>query len=902
MGEPGLVELGNDQRTADVRSWSLTGRRVEVTFKSGRKYGYALTNVTILEPGRKVDLSRQRITIDGKLVDATRVVPFGGKSPSWYRVYQDDEPQGVPIRAGRVEFLSRSGAEILSYFRAAVDLLPGQGGRPDPLRRIYSKYLRFHPGSALHAYLAAEVPAAARPRARRKRPIFPFETNLSQRAAVRAALRHPVSIIGGPPGTGKTQTILNLVANIVGPGEGTVAVVAFNNQAVLNVAEKLADRGYAALIADLRRAEYRESFFAAEHPKPEFRATPYSSWRLAWLDRRLARLSRVERQKAVLTQERADLALERQHFDSGHSGEVGEAPRPTGLEYRSSRAIRRILQAIRPDVRSGVFAGLASALRQIRSGQLKYRIDGGSDLVRALERLWYARRQAELDAEIDQLQQRLGTGGDSDPREEYQLLSRQVFDSVLSRRYARCANARFSQHDLEHQFAAFTKRFPVLISTCHSLPSVVPPGQLVDYLIIDEASQLDLLTAAPALACARRVVVVGDDKQLPHVASQDVMDALAAPFDAYDYGKHSLLTSVREVFGGRVPETLLREHYRCDPEIIGFCNTQYYDGQLIVLTPPHPSSSPLQMRVPPPGNHMRAHLGGGLSNQREIDVIRQEVLPDLDEPADCIGLATPYRRQVEKLSSAVGGAIETDTIHKFQGREKPVIIMSAVVDGSGRGASQLEAFVDDPHLINVAVSRAQRRFILVADRAAIDHGVHLRDLARYIRHHTVGDGEPESRVISVFDLLYKSHSPQLDALGRRLRGQLHFKSEDIIWTALQDFFSEPTYSGFDSCHEYFVRNLVRDGAALSEQERAYVRNGARVDFVVYRKIDKRVAFAVEVDGFDFHENNPRQIRKDLLKDSILAKVGVRLIRLSTTGSGELEQLREALDDACDDPV
>jgi pyrrolidone-carboxylate peptidase len=55
--------------------------------------------------------------------------------------------------------------------------------------------------------------------------------------------------------------------------------------------------------------------------------------------------------------------------------------------------------------------------------------------------------------------------------------------------------------------------------------------------------------------------------------------------------------------------------------------------------------------------------------------------------------------------------------------------------------------------------------------------------------------------------------------------------------------------------------------------------------------------AVEVDGFAFHENNPAQLARDALKNEILAARRLPLLRLPTTGSGEEERIRRALDDA-----
>lgn len=68
------------------------------------------------------------------------------------------------------------------------------------------------------------------------------------------------------------------------------------------------------------------------------------------------------------------------------------------------------------------------------------------------------------------------------------------------------------------------------------------------------------------------------------------------------------------------------------------------------------------------GNHARSHF-----NQREIDVITQEVLPDCSD-AESIGIITPYRSQAEAINEALGKDIAS-TVHKYQGRECDTIIM-----------------------------------------------------------------------------------------------------------------------------------------------------------------------------------------------------------------------------------
>src|SRR5690606_14385476 len=90
--------------------------------------------------------------------------------------------------------------------------------------------------------------------------IYPFGCNESQKLAVETTLSNSLSIIEGPPGTGKTQTILNIIANLIVRNK-TVAIVSNNNSAVFNVREKLERHGYGMVVASLGNNENRASFF-----------------------------------------------------------------------------------------------------------------------------------------------------------------------------------------------------------------------------------------------------------------------------------------------------------------------------------------------------------------------------------------------------------------------------------------------------------------------------------------------------------------------------------------------------------------------------------------------------------------------------------------------------------------
>ena len=119
-----------------------------------------------------------------------------------------------------------------------------------------------------------------------------------------------------------------------------------------------------------------------------------------------------------------------------------------------------------------------------------------------------------------------------------------------------------------------------------------------------------------------------------------------------------------------------------------------------------------------PGNHARGHF-----NQREIDVITQEVLPECAK-SESIGIITPYRAQAEAINKTVGAS----TVHKYQGRECDTIIMSMV-------DNYPTEFSDDANLLNVAISRAKTKLCLVTNGNEMPEDSNLSLLISYIQYN-----------------------------------------------------------------------------------------------------------------------------------------------------------------------
>ena len=802
-----------------------------------------------------------------------------------------------------VEGLQRdpAAADLLHYWRCAVVNLDTPSGN-EPIQRAYGapSYAWFDfvdPRSAFGSYLSG---TPVTPVEFAGEPLFPFRCNRSQRLAVEKALGHSVSVIEGPPGTGKTETILNLVASIVGSGAATVAVVSAQNAAVDNVREKLISHGFGHMIANLGNKERRRDFFASQDVRAadveRFLSHEHERVAPQYLADTAARLRRAQAgvlQRARLQMDIDAYAVERRHFDEhvsrGLPG-LGDLP----LLRRSSRRIIDFLVETQSDLGAAPAGLLRRLHRYFRYGSLQGLDPGDVDTVLRLQRAFYDKRVAELRLEISAIESGLEQKDFENLVAEYRDLCRQELSAVLADRYRGSPREiyDFDRYRYGATFDRFMTDYPVLLSSCQSLQGSLQEGFLLDYLIIDEASQVDLLNAGLAMSSARNLVVVGDPRQLEPVRQR--LPAMAAPAPAYDQARHSILTSLAALHGDDLPVTLLNEHYRCHPTIIGFCNKAFYDGALV----PHTigaSEDSMTVVTTSPGNHMRRHREGGRSNQREIDVIALEVTrqecADVS-PAD-IAVTTPYNLQVRKAVEALGEGAETSTIHKFQGREKRVVILTTVLDDSWRGRTGLP-FVDDPKMINVAVSRAVERFILVTNHEQMPASRYLRDLIGYIRYHRGEKAVRGSGVVSIFDLLYRSYDESLRGLSERRRGLLRYPSEDIAWTVIQDVLAAAPHAHLTAVHQVLLRNLLPDLNGLTQEQQRYVRNRASVDFVVYNRISNQPWLVIEVDGFAYHEDDPRQRERDRLKDDILRHYRMPLLRLPTTGSGEQERIREAL--------
>ncbi len=892
-----IIIKGKDQTDA-VESIRFCGEKCEVVYKSSpaRVYRFQSSNVTLLPLQGQLDPEQFVVAAKGRVLSGAReILDFG----AYYRITCGGEKTFLlrkeEVQLERNCLAENKSRETFQYFKetaSAVGLMTENG--VNILSMQYDMVKKVSAETVLADYLdpekereAPEMPPAV---------IYPFGLNQSQKTAVERALSSQISIIQGPPGTGKTQTILNIIANVVRSGK-TVAVVSNNNSATRNVAEKLEKKNAAFLTAFLGSLANKQSFLESQTGAyPDM-----SGWELpeeerqkldaetSALSQELNEMLNTRNRIAEIDQELLQLEPE-QHYFGEYYASYHAAP-AEGLERLSSQKILALWLEFEQYTEQGTRLGLLQKLSivfRFNRRALKLFLRTPELVVPYLQSQFYAAKRRELEGEKQALTSRLEHYAFDEKMSELSEKSLQLFRADLAKRYPwQHVRKRFVKEDFRRNSTEFTREYPVVLSTTYSIKGTLSTDHLYDYLIVDEASQVDLATGVLAFSCAKNIVIVGDLKQLPNVLTEDdirTSDAIWQKHsldERYHFSTHSLLSAALETWPD-APATLLREHYRCHPKIINFCNQKFYDGQLIIMTEDRGEPDVLTMYRTAPGNHARRHL-----NQRQIDVIQQEVIPRLSQKNyQSIGIITPYRDQASAIRKQLGKGYEVDTVHKFQGRGQGAIVLTSV-------DNVITDFVDDPHMLNVAVSRAVRSLTVVTSQDPRNDRTNYGDLMRYIGYNSFEI--IQSQVYSVFDLLYQGYAEQRRVYLKKHRRVSAYDSENLMYTLIQEVLSEPEFSAFGCAVHVSLATLVKNDAPLTEDEHLYARNPlTHVDFLLFHKMDKQPVLAVEVDGTRFHEPGSKQAERDEKKNQILEKCELPLLRLRTDGSGELEKLQMAL--------
>lgn len=382
-----------------------------------------------------------------------------------------------------------------------------------------------------------------------------------------------------------------------------------------------------------------------------------------------------------------------------------------------------------------------------------------------------------------------------------------------------------------------------------ALESLNPKENQFDIVIIDEASQSDVSSLA-ILYMGKKLIIVGDDKQVSPMAVGTDTDKMSALEQMYLHDKipnshlYNAKTSIYDIATTTFQPLMLREHFRCVPEIIGFSNMLSYDYKIKPLR--DASSSTL---LPAVVNYRVAdgqRMGRFKTNPKEAEAIvaLMKACMEQDEyQGKTFGVISLLgdeqvkiiQREIEQEIDAkeiVSRNILCGNSANFQGDERDVVFLSLVDSGDGTGPLSMMGFgVDDAmrKRYNVAASRARDQLWVV----------HSLDAANDLK-----PGDMRKRLID-----YAANPHALDVQHTEIEAHSESPFELAVATNLSD-------RGYHLVQQWKVGAYRLDMVALCGKKMV----------------------AIECDGERWHSGEEK-VREDMERQTILERLGWRFIRI-----------------------
>jgi hypothetical protein len=636
--------------------------------------------------------------------------------------------------------------------------------------------------------------------------------NTEQERAVGQALGSELTFIWGPPGTGKTEVLAAVIEGSYRQGHRVLFLAPTHvavDQALLRVCERLQaepgfDRGLVhrdkgAQLSDLSdrfgtyidRRQVESRLMAGLHRQGEQLRAERS--RLSGLVAGLRELEVVERAasdlsgraraaEAAVAQEdrlveRAEqqiAALDQKISDAGSGAGVGGA-------WRRRRLPELTRQRAEAEVnRQHALAGQAARVRE---------------LGRVREQLSLAERRR---------QHLLGELGSTRPSGQglRQALARVGED--LKRVEVERANVQ----------ATVQSTIRVTASTVAGAVSDRLARGEFDTVVLDEAGMVDLASAFAVTALARRrVVIAGDFRQLPAIVKANPDRLRGTDRSAWktwyarDVFTAAGMTTEAGQLTGNSRLVALREQYRMRPAICDLVNVVAYgdeplrtgradtsrvvpspllSGPLVLIdTSGRVIAQPRGRNVNPVHSAVIRELVRGLQYDTVLPARRDQ---DTD-PTTVLGVIAPYRDQVKaldrQLTERFGSNYEglVDTVHRFQGSQRPVILLDTVAGGSGtlgwfyQGVGTASQTC---RLLNVALSRAQDHLVVVADLDAFERLAPVGSEVQVMMNHL----RRNAHVLPVTELVPIRSAADLAGLDETERERPAFFPADEVLPAI----------------------------------------------------------------------------------------------------------------------
>lgn len=618
-------------------------------------------------------------------------------------------------------------------------------------------------------------------------PITPLSLSDSQQQVIKNIDNTKFIAVQGPPGTGKSQTIVNLVAHLVANGK-TVLVASRMDKAVDVVADRLNDLGAKHMALRAGRLNYQRQLSNDLNNLISNNEDLDSDVENILLVDTKDMKDHLDLLKDYENKCEKIIKLEQDWHDLDI--EVLENEKITGkMQFLQSplnrveiEAIALILKTLEKNQqKSGFFANIANftSLNHLKKILKLKDFDVNFETLNRLRtELEFAEMQYRLNKiesdiqktgnlhilteQIRQMKKKQGTLAKNilknKRREALKALLRDENKRRRLKVHAKSlvtSRKRLQTNILEEEdFKPLLEAFPCWCVTTYAVSDSLPlkPG-MFDVAIIDEASQCDIASCFPILFRAKRAVIVGDDKQLPHLSflekakEQSFLSQYGIP-DKYQLMWRFRTNSMFDLADYySMNSVMLDEHFRSLPPIINFSNHEFYNDRIRVMRKDRPDEKVLELVEVPDGkvdfDATRNMPEIEAVVKRLYEIVVEDERQNPDNPVS-IGIISPFRAQVEQLKISVSKVlsdhmirkhqIEIGTAHTFQGDERDIMLISwAVADNS---YTQSLIFLQKSNLFNVAITRGRNKVINFISRnpRELPEG-HFRNYISFIQEY-----------------------------------------------------------------------------------------------------------------------------------------------------------------------
>lgn len=557
-------------------------------------------------------------------------------------------------------------------------------------------------------------------------PVDPAAVRLdaAQQRAVSAARIEPVSVVIGPPGTGKSHTVAAMAIDAVNRGERVLLATKTQEatSVLLRFLEQLGGPTPVLFGDNQSRADLANGLWqrVAEAGADEHGAQHRLGEAVQARDRRrrdVIQSLQAEQELAsgdlvaqVLSEPSVDAATDRL------AAAIAVVDDDTSGWWSRRRARKRIERA----------GGEAVVRLRVRTDEIRdaggLRLGPLIDQLNQLDQVVHERFAAAVAAGVD-------GAADRDQRGALMAVSQALRAGRTKRR------SLLASIDAQALLAVT----PLWAGTIGDIEDLLPSElAMFDLVIVDEASQVDQVSAPPALLRAKRLVAVGDPNQLRHTSflSDTAMGYELDQTGIDDPQLRALLdlrrNSLLDVAGASGATTALSTHYRSAPHLIDFSARRFYDGHVQPATR-HPGRDTKDCI----DVHRVEGRRGADGNAAEADSVMAHLEALLAAGETSVGLVSPFRAQVDELEDRALRVFNDDeierldlgigTVHSFQGAERDHMVVSLVVDDDSPGGSF--SFLENRNLFNVMITRARHRmtvFTSLVDRTSGIVGEYLR--------------------------------------------------------------------------------------------------------------------------------------------------------------------------------